>query len=126
MKPIIILIFGLLLLPYAGIPNSIDQFIIFFLIIILVWFIFEYAKKNLDSQHVHIPIPHRHKRQQQEKDIPESSREVVSEALDLKNDPITPSFFTEEDKNEIKKAIQSRAKKEKKENSISIDHTDKS
>ncbi len=121
MEKIILTVFAFILLPYAGIPSYIDQFIILFLVILFSWLIYEYAKKTLDVHHVHLPhlrpLVHGPVSQVQ----PAAQRKprvrranpapAATEALDLKSDPVVPVFFTEDEKLDIKRTVQTRTRK---------------
>lgn len=139
MEKIILTIFVLILLPYAGIPSYFDQFLILFLIIALSWFIYDYAKKTLDVHHVHLPQlrkTHIHGpvtnvatgEKMMPVQTPVSQPSTVTttpkprvrkarvappaaKVLELHNDPVQPVFFTEDEKLEIKKTVQARTRK---------------
>lgn len=121
MEKIILTFFAFILLPYAGIPSYIDQFIVMFLVILFSWLIYEYAKKTLDVHHVHLPHlrPLVHGPVSQVHPVGQPKPRVrkvkqtpaASEALGLKNDPATPMFFTEDEKLDIKRTVQARTRK---------------
>lgn len=120
MEKIILTVLVFLLLPYAGIPSYIDQFIVLFLVILFSWLLYEYAKKTLDEHHVYLPnlrplvhgpvsqvqAPITSKRVGKQKSVP-----IATNALDLQNDPAQPIFFTEDEKLDIKRTVQARTRK---------------
>lgn len=121
MEKIFLTLFAFILLPYAGLPSYIDQFIIMLLVILFSWLIYEYAKKTLDVHHVHLPHlrPLVHGPVSQVLPVRQSKPRVrkpkqapaATEVLDLKNDPATPMFFTEDEKLDIKRTVQARTRK---------------